>query len=632
MSNENPNSPFSISIINFPDHLLIPQTKNILTIQLRNNLGTEENFNVVVESEKLESEIMPSEFKEKMKISPGKSKLIEFKINPIGNGIGTLKVDVFHLKKVQYTVKVEKVREKIKISKLQNIFSQIAPLSEVKISKFNVNDYFIEVQKGEIKKLEKHIKTLKEQLVEAQNPQQEILTEEKPKFPLPEPVSIQKEIDNSFKRLSILYLSLDDFSKALETSRELSDPTEIERLYFNLIRAYSSKNLTQVFDIIQNLENEEKKYKLMTEIALDYLNFKPEEFQRIIEFLRDKEKCTEIILELLGLIVEKLPNLIDDAINLFPIESDRIEILFKIGKKYHELGQNNDLLQIMKKIVNLTLTSAKLKSELFNLTPRQVALFENALLILAELENPESADFVINKITDENVRNKIKIDIFDDVYELVDELRTRIEPQLIQSLYFVFNVLSQDISEELKNFSLLSGNVSHNLLENDFNFKLAIISLFKHSFSTIPFLERIYNDLKYNYSKLFAFYTCPIIEEFNENEKNIINNTINYFFPKQKIILPTIIFNLDFIPYVGKPTAILSGDAQICEDIKMMILNELKNNIKVHIDDSIYQDGETYIFLNKIFNIHNTKVVNLVLSYEFLNNYELLKEFIKLLS
>ncbi|MHA1756260.1 MAG: hypothetical protein ACTSVV_05780, partial [Promethearchaeota archaeon] len=146
------------------------------------------------------------------------------------------------------------------------------------------------------------------------------------------------------------------------------------------------------------------------------------------------------------------------------------------------------------------------------------------------------------------------------------------------------------------------------------------------------FLERIYNDLKYNHSKSFAFYTCPIIEEFNEREKNIIKNTINHFFPKQKIFLPTIVFNLDFIPYVGKPTVILSGDIQICEDIKMTILNELKNNIEVHIDDSIYKDGETYIFLNNIFNIHNTKVVNLVLSYEFLNNYELLKEFIKLLS
>ena len=121
MSNENPNNPFSINIVKFPDHLLIPQTKNILTIQLRNNLGTEENFNVAVESEKLESEILPSEFKEKMKISPGKSKLIEFKINPKGNGIGTLKIDVFHLKKVQYTVKVEKIREK-------NLDFEVVPL------------------------------------------------------------------------------------------------------------------------------------------------------------------------------------------------------------------------------------------------------------------------------------------------------------------------------------------------------------------------------------------------------------------------------------------------------------------------------------------------------------------------
>ncbi|MFX1354461.1 MAG: hypothetical protein ACFFGP_10900, partial [Promethearchaeota archaeon] len=257
---------------------------------------------------------------------------------------------------------------------------------------------------------------------------------------------------------------------------------------------------------------------------------------------------------------------------------------------------------------------------------------KNSITILAELDSPEAAEKIINMIQIQKVREHIIKDLFNVIYELVDELREKIDPTLIFSQFYLLNVFSSKVSEEVKDFSLLGGNVSSNLLSRDYNFKLAILSLFNYDFSIFPILDRIYSDLKFNTHKSFAYYVFPSTKQHNEKELSVMQTTLRLFLQPNKISSQIILFNLDFIPYLGKPTIILASDSEDLSNLKSRIQKKLGNNVQVLIDDSFFEGGQTVSNLNNIFMSHHFKVINLILSYEFLNDYNSFRSFIEALS
>jgi len=92
-----------------------------------------------------------------------------------------------------------------------------------------------------------------------------------------------------------------------------------------------------------------------------------------------------------------------------------------------------------------------------------------------------------------------------------------------------------------------------------------------------------------------------------------------------------IIFNLDFIPYLGKPTIILSEEDQLAQTINAKLEKGMKNEAVIIINNDFFKGGATQHTLQNIFQGNNFSVINLVLSYEFLNNYEVFKLFIEAL-
>ena len=167
--------------------------------------------------------------------------------------------------------------------------------------------------------------------------------------------------------------------------------------------------------------------------------------------------------------------------------------------------------------------------------------------------------------------------------------------------------------------------MSNNLLVDDFNFNSIFLSLFSFNFSVFPILDRAYNDLKYNQNKPFAYYIFPSIKKYNENEKKILKTTLRQFFNKLiNTQSQAIIFNLDFVPYLGKPTIIISS----ISDINDLIYNKIKgigDIVNVSIDDKIFQGGKTYEYLQEVFQSNAERIVNLVLSYEFISDYNIFK-------
>jgi hypothetical protein len=138
--------------------------------------------------------------------------------------------------------------------------------------------------------------------------------------------------------------------------------------------------------------------------------------------------------------------------------------------------------------------------------------------------------------------------------------------------------------------------------------------------------------LKFNTNKSIAYYVFPSTKQHNEEELSIMQTTLRLFLPSNKVTNQIILFNLDFIPYLGKPTIILASDSEDLSNIKSKVQKKLGNNIQVLIDNSFFKGGQTVTNLNNILMSHHIKIINLILSYEFLNDYNSFRGFIEALS
>jgi hypothetical protein len=258
--------------------------------------------------------------------------------------------------------------------------------------------------------------------------------------------------------------------------------------------------------------------------------------------------------------------------------------------------------------------------------------FKETICILAELDCPETADKIIAEISSEELRENIAKDLVNEIYEMVEEKKTKIEPIGQFSQFYILNTCTSKVSNEIETFSLIGGNVSNNVLAGNFNFNIALISLFSYDFSIFPIIDRVYSELAYNSDKSIAYYIYPSISDHNEEEVRIIQRTLKRFVQPERITNQVRIFNLDFIPYLGKPTVILSSISEDLNNIKSKIISNLKDSVNVIIDDDLFKGGKTVDTLTSIFYGNQFKIVNLVLSYEFINDFDIFKNLIQSLT
>ncbi|MFW9882438.1 MAG: hypothetical protein ACFFG0_55965, partial [Candidatus Thorarchaeota archaeon] len=111
----------SLNITKFPQNLLIPDAENDISLQVINNTDKKENFQLAFEGENLDITLKSAEFKDQIEIAPKETKNIDLSLNPTASGFGKLTINLFDLKIVKYTVKVQKVRQTVSKNKLQKI-------------------------------------------------------------------------------------------------------------------------------------------------------------------------------------------------------------------------------------------------------------------------------------------------------------------------------------------------------------------------------------------------------------------------------------------------------------------------------------------------------------------------------
>jgi len=604
----------SLAVTKFPQNLLIPNGENAVSFQVTSNSQKEENLRFAFKGENLDIIIEPEEFTREIKFNPKEVKNVNLRLVPTADGYGKLNISVYWLKIVEYTVKVQKIREVISKSKIKKILGDKMFFILEFDDKFSPNDYLITTNKSDIKKLEKDLKFMKESLGGVES------------------AGSLKEVDTQIKNLAKCYLSLRELYKGLETGLQLSDETERIDFYYNLLRAYATINLVEVFQVIKGLNDKNKKNEVIRLISLDYSKSNPEQVNNIISLIEDPSLKDKVLIDIIGILLRINPQFALKYSHLIKDDLMKVKALFNIIKVFYENKKEEDILPIIKQINYIMINSNQINLTDNNTQHPDYQLLKDSICILAELDSPESADSTIKQIKTQEIREKVAKELFNELYEMVDERRQKIEPTIVFSQYYLLNVYSSKISNEIKNFSQTGGNVSNNLLMREYDFKNAFISLFSLSFSIFPIIDRVYTDLKYNEKKSIAYYIYPTTENHDSEELKIMQSTLRQFFPSHNISNQVNIFNLDFIPYLGKPTVILTSDRDDTDLLKSKIKQKIGDRANILVDDSIFRGGIVYDNLNEIFIGNNLKLYNLVLSYEFINDYDLFKAFIQSLT
>ena len=617
MSNADPNHVISISVTKFPQNLLIPDGENSVSFQVINQSDKDEHFKFVFEGENLEIDVKPIEFLDEVLFKSGETKKIDLLLKPTTDGFGKLTVNAYWMKLVEYTVKVQKIRDKISTSRITHILKNKQFLQSVKHDSFNPKDFIITSSKGEIKKIEKQIKESTVNSTKSQNNSQSS--------------SVPKgEIDTNLTLLAKSYLSIGEFYKALESSLQLTNEDEKLELYYNLIRTNATLKLDSSLQVVEKLNDLKKKNQIAKSIALDYVNIDPDQVSKILSFIKEDSIKENAIFEVIFMSLEKDSNLALKFTEFIKDEIVKVKVLFNILKKLHENKNNSLILAIINQINEIIL-----KSKLINISTDQnyhnpaYEYFKETICILAELDCPEAADKVIEGLDSEKLKKTVAKDLFKEIYKMVEEKQTKVEPIGEFSQFFLLNTYTSQISRQVNDFSLIGGNASSNILMNNFNFNIALISLFSFNFSIFPVIDRVYLELNHKSNKSIAYYIYPSISNHNQEELKTIQTTLKKFFQPESIKNKVTVFNLDFIPYLGKPTAILSSISDDLNAIKSKVVKALGDRVNVIIDDDLFRGGKTVESLNSIFYGSNFKIVNLILSYEFINDYDVFKTFVQ---
>ncbi|MCK4285698.1 MAG: hypothetical protein KAX18_05820, partial [Candidatus Lokiarchaeota archaeon] len=494
------------------------------------------------------------------------------------------------LKIIEYTVKVQKVRESVPKSKIKAILENYSFKEAKKFEPLNPKDYIIEITLKELQQGEEQLAIMKNNYNLSLSVDSAI------------PASYAEikleNIDDYIWKLAIGYLSNKDIFKALEIALELSVPADQINLYTKLIRAFAFENLDEAIRIVKNVQDQKTKQELFISIILDQIPVNP------ISSIKLAESSEDFLLQ--------------------------IKILFNIAKQLYEEIKSSELSNILNRIIESLLKSLEQNND-GKQQKRSYEILADGLCILAEVENPGVSHGIIEGFSQQELKEKITKDIFDTVYILVDEKRTKIESELAFSQFFLLNTYVSNISNAIKSFSNIGGNVSNNILSGDFDFQLAFLSLFSFNFSIYPIIDRVYNEVKFNMKKSMGYYVFPSIDNYQNTELTTLKTTLTQFFRNfANLSNQLYVFNLDFIPYIGKPTIILSSESHLNETLKSKI-QKLGDKVNLIIDESLFKGGKIYDILKEIFPPAKSEIINLLLSYEFLNDYNILIEFIQTL-
>lgn len=372
----------SLNITKFPQNILIPDMDNDVSIQATNNSNKNENFRFVFEGENLDVHYKSELLNDQVEFAANETKSIDLKLNPTASGSGKLIINGFWLKIVEYTVKVQKVRETVPKNKLNKILENYKFKGTEKIDSIDPKEYLLGMTLKEIQTAEEQLKTMKKNYdlsLSSNSTNSEAFSR----------VTIEV-IDKTIKQLAKGYLSNNNIQNALGIALELSDPNDRINFYINLIRAYAFENMNDAVQIIRSLNDINLQQNLLKSLIFDQASHNPIPALTLTTGITDS--------------------------------STKILLLFNIAKQLNDDNNSSELPKIFRKTIETVLKSIGLNSEDKKDQKFFYESLKDAINGIAEIENPGAANNIIEGIDNQTLKESITKDLFDMIYELVDEM------------------------------------------------------------------------------------------------------------------------------------------------------------------------------------------------------------------
>ena len=347
---ENQSKAISITFTRFPQNLLIPSIDNLISFQAINYFNNKEKFKFDIEGENLNIEC-PKDLEEEIHFDPGETKNFDITLTPTADGYGKLTIIINWLKRVEYTVKVKKVRAQVPKSKSKKILGKYS----VKFSKesydFKPEDIILEFSSKEIKQAEKQLDSKRKKYNEYLK--RKDMWEERKSQGLAEsepiPEVTMDDIDKEMSLLARGYLSNKDLVKALEFASGISDKHYKITLYYNLIRAFAFIDLDGTIEIIKNLTKNDKRTELIKFIVFDQIKVNPEQAPRIAFLIEDPSLREQLIINIIGKTIETNPDIALKVSQLINNELVRVKIQLNIIRIIYEKEKLKESLDFLLK-------------------------------------------------------------------------------------------------------------------------------------------------------------------------------------------------------------------------------------------------------------------------------------------
>lgn len=441
-------------------------------------------------------------------------------------------------------------------------------------------------------------------------------------------------------------LSLDAAAVEYENVYSSSmDQIEKDRQFSDIAKRVFYSDVNFAFELLKMVQNQASIQELLADfiyaalethkdLAVSKLTFiqdvktKDDLLEKMVPFLLEKDLSLTIQLCKSISDTELRDALLGDIFNFSYLKQfdEVMQLVSVVSDQHLQLALYYELVKILMKTnpskCDTLLQNLVKKSAMVN----EVEILADLLIISGLLHNPQMVVDSINTLPPE-IKESVKKLIFKAIWEQVEEEKIRIDEVPVSSLYYGFNVMAKP-SSVISKVAELGGTVSENLINGDMNSVIGIVNLFSFNFPIYPTIEQCYAEIKNEKGKSFYYLIIPL-KNADDTSYEMAQTIIKNLFVTHANTVPhkMYIFNLDFIPYLSKPTIIVEDDPEENIVIQSIIKRIFKEEVSLIIDDGLFKDGKINEWIKSILPSQKFKLLNLVLTYDFLNNYQLFKKF-----
>ena len=577
----------TISATNYPNSILLGNKPYDLNFQLINNSGKPKQFRFEFTMEGISGNI-PKNFQKPVTLDPSKPYDLLVQITPTVNGSAKLIIQANAYEEVQYKELVWNVRKELSQKRrktaLGNSFVKFKDLTKGnrKLPKFK-NGKVLDTESAAQEYEKIHSSSMSQ-------------------------IEKDQQLPDVAKR--VFYT---DMNFAFEILKMVQNQASVQDLLADFIYAAIDNNKDLSVSTLPAIQHIKTKDNLLVKMACYVLE-------------KDLSLAIQLCYQINNL--ETRDSLLRDIFYFSYLKQfdEAMQLISNVSDQHLQLGLYYEMIKIMVK-GDPSKCDALLKNLIQkSIINQEIEILTSLLLISAHLHNPQTAVDTINTLPPE-LKESVNKQVFKALWEQVEEIKIRVDEVPVTSLYFAFNVMAKP-SSVISKVADLGGTVSENLINGEMNSVIGIVNLFSFNFPVYPTIEQCYNEIKTEKGKSFYYLIIPLKKADDatyEMAQTIIKNL--FVDHANKVAHKMYIFNLDFIPYMAKPTIIVGDDPEENIVISSIVKRAFKNDVTLIIDDGLFKEGKINEWIKSILPSNKFKLLNLVLTYDFLNDYNLFKKF-----